>query len=175
MDQLVPSPPIGQGPAENGLPSAHPADGRMLNVSWKLCMANPICFRLLEQDMRLAASRTFWTAGNSRPTRTAMIAITTNSSINVNPVMCLGFVPCLRIRFMMTPLRENRCWKPGRPNGIPPCLYRLSSQLARKKPGSAREVPARSAVTGKMVFERDFNAHQIGTDRRTGGRHLVAP
>src|SRR5438067_11771437 len=113
MDQLVPSPAIGQGPAENSLPSAHPADGRTLNVSWKPCKANPICFRLLEQDMRLAASRTFWTAGNSRPIKMAMIAITTNSSINVNPVMCLGFVPCLRIRFMMTPLRRMDVENPG--------------------------------------------------------------
>src|SRR5262245_2429425 len=33
--------------------------------------------------MRAAASRTFWTAGRSRPMRMAMIAITTNSSISV--------------------------------------------------------------------------------------------
>src|SRR5262245_7699120 len=33
--------------------------------------------------MRLAASRTFWTAGKSRPMRTAMMAMTTSSSINV--------------------------------------------------------------------------------------------
>src|SRR5262245_24998902 len=31
-----------------------------------------------------AASRTFWTAGSSRPMRIAMIAITTSSSISVN-------------------------------------------------------------------------------------------
>src|SRR5262249_25920038 len=35
--------------------------------------------------MRAAASRTFWTAGSSRPIRMAMIAITTNSSIRVKP------------------------------------------------------------------------------------------
>src|SRR5262245_26372111 len=35
--------------------------------------------------MRAAASRTFWTAGRSRPIRTAMIAITTSSSIRVKP------------------------------------------------------------------------------------------
>src|SRR5262249_14839244 len=34
--------------------------------------------------MRLAASRTFWTAGRSRPIRIAMIAITTNNSMSVN-------------------------------------------------------------------------------------------
>jgi hypothetical protein len=32
-----------------------------------------------------AASRTFWTAGSKSPIRMAMIAITTNSSISVNP------------------------------------------------------------------------------------------
>src|SRR5262249_53109813 len=35
--------------------------------------------------MRLAASRTFCTAGRSKPIRTAMMAITTNSSISVKP------------------------------------------------------------------------------------------
>src|SRR3954452_20986685 len=48
-------------------------------------MARPICLRLLVQDMRLAASRTFWTAGSKRPMRTAMMAITTSSSISVKP------------------------------------------------------------------------------------------
>src|SRR5580700_5154935 len=33
--------------------------------------------------VRAAASRTFWTAGRSRPIRIAMIAITTNNSIRV--------------------------------------------------------------------------------------------
>jgi len=40
----------------------------------------------LEHFIRLAASRIFWTAGNSRPIRIAMIAMTTSSSIRVNPV-----------------------------------------------------------------------------------------
>jgi hypothetical protein len=35
--------------------------------------------------MRAAASRTFCTAGNKSPTRTAIMAITTNNSIKVNP------------------------------------------------------------------------------------------
>src|SRR5438046_1713372 len=47
-------------------------------------MAKPICFRLLLQLMRAAASRTFCTAGSSRPMSTAMMAITTSSSIRVN-------------------------------------------------------------------------------------------
>src|SRR5438445_10082650 len=35
--------------------------------------------------MRLAASRAFCTSGRSRPTRTAMMAITTSSSMSVKP------------------------------------------------------------------------------------------
>src|SRR5437899_2667707 len=35
--------------------------------------------------MRLAASRTFWTAGSSSPMRMAMMAITTSNSISVKP------------------------------------------------------------------------------------------
>jgi hypothetical protein len=35
--------------------------------------------------MRLAASRTFCTAGKSKPIRIAMMAITTSSSISVKP------------------------------------------------------------------------------------------
>src|SRR5262249_28740326 len=52
-------------------------------------MARPICLRLLLHLMRLAASRTFWTAGNSRPIRTAMMAMTTSSSMSVKPTRCL--------------------------------------------------------------------------------------
>jgi len=46
--------------------------------------ARPICFRLLDDCMRAAASRTFWTAGRRRPIKMAMMAITTSSSISVN-------------------------------------------------------------------------------------------
>ena len=59
--------------------------GSLLLASWQLWMAMPICLRLLELDMRLAASRTFCTAGTSKPTSTAMMAITTSSSISVKP------------------------------------------------------------------------------------------
>src|SRR5262249_26324144 len=58
--------------------------GKTLWVSWKLWIARPSCLRLLEQAMRLAASRTFCTAGSKRPINTAMMAITTSSSISVN-------------------------------------------------------------------------------------------
>src|SRR5438128_2077917 len=40
---------------------------------------------LLAHFMRAAASRTFWTAGRSRPMRMAIMAITTSNSISVKP------------------------------------------------------------------------------------------
>src|SRR3954454_15097769 len=48
-------------------------------------MARASCLMLLLLLDRAAASRTFCTAGRSRPIRIAMIAITTSSSISVNP------------------------------------------------------------------------------------------
>src|SRR5438128_9190482 len=41
--------------------------------------------RLLMHFVRLAASRTFWTAGTSRPIKMAMMAMTTSNSIRVKP------------------------------------------------------------------------------------------
>src|SRR4051812_45279547 len=46
----------------------------------------PTCFRLLMHWARRAASRAAWTAGRSRAIRTAMMAMTTSSSISVNPL-----------------------------------------------------------------------------------------
>src|SRR5262245_1579999 len=48
-------------------------------------MARPSCFKLLVHWARRAASRADWTAGKSRAIRTAMMAITTSSSIRVKP------------------------------------------------------------------------------------------
>src|SRR5688500_184011 len=59
--------------------------GKNSLASWYAWAARAICFRLLTHRVRAAASRTFWTAGRSSPIRIAMIAITTSSSINVNP------------------------------------------------------------------------------------------
>src|SRR6516164_7928636 len=56
------------------------------------CMASPICLRLLLHCVCAAASRTFWTAGRSRPIRMAMMAITTKSSIRVKPDRSRDFV-----------------------------------------------------------------------------------
>src|SRR6516165_9036091 len=46
----------------------------------------PICLRLFWHWVREAASRTFCTAGSKRPIKTAMMAITTSSSIKVKAV-----------------------------------------------------------------------------------------
>ena len=50
--------------------------------SWPAARAS--CFRLLTHWARRAASRADCTAGNKRAIRTAMIAMTTSSSISVN-------------------------------------------------------------------------------------------
>src|SRR5271166_2343232 len=61
-------------------------------------MANPICLRLFVHWIRRAASRADCTAGSSSAIKTAMIAITTKSSMSVKPD---------RFRFMaITPLRK---------------------------------------------------------------------
>src|SRR5437763_1251294 len=75
-------------------------------------MARPICFRLLTHWERRAASRAAWTAGRSRAISTAMIAMTTRSSIRVKPLLreimrrALGRVESGMGRFL-----------PGRPGG----------------------------------------------------------
>src|SRR6266550_2004241 len=50
-----------------------------------MMMPRPICFRLLAQLMRKARSLAFDNAGNNIAARMAMMAMTTSSSINVNP------------------------------------------------------------------------------------------
>src|SRR5262245_7987313 len=73
-------------------PPAVETGGKEPWVSWKLCQARPNCLRLLVQLIRAAASRTFCTAGSSRPIRIAMMAITTSNSISVKPPR--GTRPC---------------------------------------------------------------------------------
>src|SRR4051812_38322206 len=60
--------------------------GRVPFTSWKLFMAMPYCFRLLTHWIRLAAARADCTAGSNKAMRTAMIAMTTSSSIRVKPL-----------------------------------------------------------------------------------------
>ena len=54
--------------------------------------------------MRAAASRTFCTAGSSSPMRMAMMAITTSSSISVNPLGRFWFDG----RYMMDSSRKGK-------------------------------------------------------------------
>src|SRR5687768_10708427 len=90
------------------------AKGRQLCVSWKLWMARPICLRLLAHLMRLAASRTFCTAGKSSAIKTAMMAITTNNSISVKPIRRADPGE----EFDITNLRTNNTYEAG--NGVHP-------------------------------------------------------
>src|SRR5436305_10194138 len=68
----------------------------------------PICLRLLKHWMRAAASRTFCTAGTSRPIRMAMIAITTSNSMSVNA----------RRERTITPGEERSIERPPTKNGV---------------------------------------------------------
>src|SRR3981081_4407858 len=56
--------------------------------------ARASCFRLLTHCERRAASRAAWTAGSNRAIRTAMIAITTSSSIKVKPRLAFFIATC---------------------------------------------------------------------------------
>src|SRR5438093_8189208 len=65
--------------------SNQPALGSRPWASLYRWAARASCFRLFAHLVRLAASRTRWTAGNSRAINTAMIAMTTTSSTSVKP------------------------------------------------------------------------------------------
>src|SRR5262245_5810625 len=59
--------------------------GNVPLASWYACRASASCLRLLLHFIRAAASRTFCTAGSRRPIRIAIMAMTTSSSMSVNP------------------------------------------------------------------------------------------
>src|SRR5690242_16966193 len=63
--------------------------GVALNGVWILCTAHPSCLRVLVHWDRRAASRADWTAGSSRAIKTAIMAITTKSSMRVNALRLL--------------------------------------------------------------------------------------
>src|SRR5438067_616544 len=102
-------------------------------------MARPNCFRLFLQVVRLAASRTFCTAGRSRPINTPMMAMTTSSSMSVKPrrqrtedrVMRFPLVHGMRVMRPGTPaLQEGRVGlcRGAEFNGI--CLSQTSIQIS---------------------------------------------
>ena len=67
--------------------SQYQPPGKVPNESWYSCDASPICLRLLMHCVRFAASRADWTAGMISATRTPMMAMTTSSSMSVNPAL----------------------------------------------------------------------------------------
>src|SRR5207244_2936931 len=73
----------------------------------------PICLRLLAHLMRAAASRTFWTAGRSRPMRMAMIAITTSSSISVKPPRLFGLTILELLGLTGLEMKDRSATQPG--------------------------------------------------------------
>src|ERR1700730_14088614 len=81
--------------------------------------ASASCLRLLTHCDRRAASRAACTAGNKSAIKTAMIAITTSSSISVNPDLF-----CLSID--RPPIQLNRhnqipCWQKTSVNDSADC------------------------------------------------------
>jgi len=113
MDQLVPSPPIGQARRKR-LASALPGGRQRSHVCRGVMNGHPICFSYWAQDIRLAASRTFWAAataanqdGDDRDH---------HQQLDQRNAVITGSFPCLRIRFMMTPRRE-RILESGEPIG----------------------------------------------------------
>src|SRR5262249_43354604 len=133
-------------------------------------MAMPICFRLLVQDMRAAASRTFWTAGRSRPMRTAMIAITTSSSISVKPRrrtggagVCMGHLDeerngSLRPDGVVTPSGRVGDSRPARRRfrgGLRPCVVVGRHALPGYPLTGVRRARTRAALdAGGLLYSR---------------------
>src|SRR5262249_9585862 len=76
--------------------------------------------RLLAHWVRLAAARTFCTAGNKRAIRMPMMAITTKSSISVNPRrvrMAPSGIPIASTPRVPNGYNERRTERQGRPRG----------------------------------------------------------
>src|SRR5262249_34466665 len=86
---------------------------------------SPICLRLFRHSVRAAAARARCTAGTSRPISTAMIAMTTSSSMRVKPDGRRdGFrMACFRVGaaqvWYYESLACNTRWLPGGKAGAP--------------------------------------------------------
>src|SRR6185437_3586093 len=126
-------------------------------------MAMPNCLRLLLHCMRAAASRTFCTAGNSRPMRMAMMAITTNSSISVKAVRATG----LRIR--QSPSLENKD-EPESTPGQSDQLLQVEIEVVRALFGHFRREFGVDVVLGR----NQFLGHRPGTGSLFGRLRLLA-
>ena len=75
---------------------AEPGIRPLPSLAW--WTASPHCLRLFMSAVRAAASRTFCTAGSSNPMSTAMIAMTTKSSISVKPMRRAGMATLKKVR-----------------------------------------------------------------------------
>src|SRR5262249_48131891 len=101
---------------------------------------------------RAAASRTFWTAGKSRPIRMAIMALTTSSSTSVNPrhhalVKILGLRTPPKKRAKA--IRNGRIYPSRRENGRQP------TALARDGPTLAQSAAVDCPrVESKVAPER---------------------
>src|SRR5437763_1855470 len=72
-------------------------------------VANPIFLRLFRHLVRLAASRTFWSADMVRLTRMPMMAMTISNSISVKP--CLFGNRTVRMGSALSKRRNEKQWK----------------------------------------------------------------
>src|SRR5438874_1093415 len=97
--------------------------------------------------MRFAASRTFCTAGNNKPISTAMIAITTSSSMRVKPLRARE--TCLLMRVLLAGRRmsdkwraEDRDWRAESRKA--PGLHALLTTHQEEKTGTQSRIEAKS-------------------------------
>src|SRR5262245_19564955 len=106
--------------------------------SWA-AMAIPICLRLFWQLMRLAASRAFCTAGISWARRTAMMAITTSSSIRVNALR----TPDFGNESMVTALSSDTTRNESRATHPSPSVHGGGGPRTRSLQWNVVDLPAR--------------------------------
>ena len=110
------------------------------------------------QDVPLALSFAFDSAGNSIPARIAMIAMTTSSSMRVNAVRGEA------VRFMAV-IRDTRCWAIGRTLRLPPPMVNGFFRRATDKGAGhvlmvAWRQPER--VLGKAVLKAPLSGTPAG-------------
>src|SRR5207244_654277 len=132
------------------------------------------------QLMRLAASRTFCTAGKSRPISTAIMAMTTNSSIRVNPGerlarrMELLHYGCLYEVYRPHLVRSRRCnqeTSTKRAAGRPRCSVSRAFRNAEHEPGGlpSTSFAGSEEAAGTVYFTRAVSKKNCYTVLRRAG------
>src|SRR5947209_16834428 len=114
--------------------------------------------------MRAAASRTFCTAGRTRPIRTAMMAITTSSSIKVKPPReCRRAAKDSRV---MGPILRGRYGSvpPGPPFGAAHSLSPGDSTLRRQAHAQIPDGPALRVHETEAALPESRRAHDLEHD-----------